>query len=183
MGRRGPAPKPTALKKAAGNPGKRQLNDGEPVPPAGLIEPPDWLGESGRAIWDQLAPTMVVMQTLTTADVLPFARYCELFARWLELRELMWKNKSVYPVKDQKGQVRYVAEHPWSVELRRLTAQLLQLEREFGLTPSARSRIQVMPTATQKQTSDGDAAGSVDRSAAIRSFFTGGGPAKPKVVG
>ena len=186
MGRRGPAPKPSALKRAADNPGKRQLNDNEPVPPAGEVLAPDWLTDDAKKIWEQLAPRMQAMQVLTTADVLTFGRYCELFARWHQLRELMWVgNRATYVVKDESGKkVKYVAEHPANVELRRLTAQLLQHEREFGLTPSARSRIQITSTTAPTRPVDDDADAS--REQTIRNFFAGGGPAKPtkgKVVG
>jgi hypothetical protein len=38
-GSRGPAPKPTAIKKAEGNPGKRKLNTEEPEPVPGASVP------------------------------------------------------------------------------------------------------------------------------------------------
>ena len=36
----GTKPKPTHLKMLDGNPGKRRLTSGEPVPPAGVVKPP-----------------------------------------------------------------------------------------------------------------------------------------------
>ena len=39
----GRKPKPTAVKKLEGNPGKRKLNKKEPVPAKGMPECPDWL--------------------------------------------------------------------------------------------------------------------------------------------
>ena len=36
MAKRGRKPKPTALKKLEGNPGKRQMNEYEPLPPIAL---------------------------------------------------------------------------------------------------------------------------------------------------
>ena len=146
MGLRGPAPKPTALKEAQGNPGRRRLNDGEPVPLAGEITPPSWLSPAGREVWAQLAPNMTAMRVLTTADVWTFARYCELFARYLELRAFLAGKgpaSTVYPIKGADGTTRYIAEHPQAAEYRRLHELLIKLEQEFGLTPSARSRINV----------------------------------------
>ena len=43
MATRGRKPKPTALKVLEGNPGKRPLNDREPVPPKGTLKCPAWL--------------------------------------------------------------------------------------------------------------------------------------------
>ncbi len=39
----GRKPKPTAVKKLEGNPGKRKLNKNEPVPAKGMSTCPDWL--------------------------------------------------------------------------------------------------------------------------------------------
>ena len=49
MGRRGPAPKPTAIKKAEGNPGKRKLNTEEPQPLPGVPECPDHLDATSES--------------------------------------------------------------------------------------------------------------------------------------
>lgn len=147
MGRRGPLPKPTSLKAAAGNPGKRRLNDAEPLPPSGEVSPPAWMSGEALKIWAQMAPIAITMQTLTIADVLTFARYCESFARYIELKRfLMSKGASgtTYAVKGSDGKsVRYVAELPQAAEYRRLHEILIKLEEHFGFTPAARSRIQV----------------------------------------
>jgi P27 family predicted phage terminase small subunit len=146
MGRRGPQPKPTTLKIAQGNPGKRALNDNEPVPPPGDIACPAWVEGVAREVWDQLAPVCVAMKTLTTADVLTFARYCDRFARWLELRAFVRDKLQANPFfvrYDEKGKIVYAGEFPQNQELARVGKEMLLLEREFGLTPAARSRLQV----------------------------------------
>lgn len=149
MGARGPAPKPTALRVAQGNPGKRTLNDREPVPPpapAGGVAPPAWLGKSGRKVWDALAPAATAMKVLTTADVLTFARYCETFGRWLDLKALIatkYKGSTSYVRTNADGVITYAGEIPEGPEFRKLGKDLLLFEREFGLTPAARTRIQV----------------------------------------
>ena len=43
MAIRGRKPKPTALKLLEGNPGKRPINEHEPVPPKGTVKCPTWL--------------------------------------------------------------------------------------------------------------------------------------------
>ena len=48
---RGRKPKPTLMKQLNGNPGKRPLNDREPVPPAGTPTPPDYLDDVARQEW------------------------------------------------------------------------------------------------------------------------------------
>ena len=48
MAARGRKPKPTALKVLEGNPGKRPLNDHEPIPPKGELKCPSWLLPEGQ---------------------------------------------------------------------------------------------------------------------------------------
>jgi phage terminase small subunit len=118
----GRRPRPTALKILRGNPGKRPLNPAEPQPPPGPIEMPAGLAPDARQVWAAIAPICLGMGTLTPADVLAFARHCELEARW--------------KVKVQTNDL----------------ASILALSRElrssgacFGLDPSSRARIQVAP--------------------------------------
>ena len=51
MGRRGPAPKPTAIKILEGNPGKQKLNHNEPKPPTiiAIPKPPSRLLKDAKA--------------------------------------------------------------------------------------------------------------------------------------
>ena len=62
MAARGRKPKPTALKVLEGNPGKRPLNDHEPIPPKGELKCPSWLlpepkrnGSAWRPHWRRWA--------------------------------------------------------------------------------------------------------------------------------
>jgi phage terminase small subunit len=76
----GRTPKPTAVKEARGNPGKRRLNEWEPIPPQGEVKPPASLKGEALAVWQRESPIAVAMRTLTTADVTLFARYCRAVA-------------------------------------------------------------------------------------------------------
>jgi len=184
MGLRGPAPKPTVLKRAAGNPGRRQLNDDEPIPPAGDVAPPAWLDGTALEIWHQLSPVLVTMRTLTTADVLTFARYCDLFARYLVLRKGLWSKGmggTSWTRKGADGKAQYVQELPQASELRQLLYSMQALEDRFGLSASARSRIKVQLTAPPAPIAARDPA-QAEKDEALRKLFSGGGPAKPRKV-
>jgi P27 family predicted phage terminase small subunit len=167
VGERGPPPIPTALKLAAGNPGRRTLNDDEPVPPPGAIDPPEFVAsdERARRVWDAVAPIAQAMKTLTTADVLAFGRYCLLYARFLELTESLKVTGRTYERKDESGGIVYVGERPEASEWRRLPELLIRLEKEFGLTAASRSRIRVELAA------GGVAGGQSADAAAKRDFF------------
>ena len=96
MATRGRKPKPTALKVLEGNPGKRPLNEYEPVPPKGTIECPDWLEEEAKREWERLAPSLEAMGVLTTADLTAFAGYCQAYARWREAEEFISQHGSIF---------------------------------------------------------------------------------------
>jgi len=142
MGQRGPPPKPTVLKLAAGNPGKRPLSLGEPVPPSGDPLPPSWLEGDARRAWDQLVPMLSASGLARSVDWGVLARYCWMFTRWVECRKLCEKG-TTFPVKTKAGRIIAVKEMPYAAELRKLSVMLLQIEREFGLTPAARTRINI----------------------------------------
>jgi P27 family predicted phage terminase small subunit len=182
MGRRGPKPKPTALKKLLGNPGKRALNEHEPIPPEGEIKPPPSVRAGARKYWDYYAPILVSMRVLTVADVGLLGRYCNLLQRYEILDEfLMAKGPAgtTYALKDKNGKARGAQEIPQAWEYRQVHGQLLAMERELGLTPSSRTRLRVENAATSPM----PAAAPTLKDTGIRAFFAAGGvdrpPAKP----
>lgn len=64
----GRKPKPTAVKKLEGNPGKRKLNTKEPVPAKGMPTCPNWLLPEAKSEWKRLAELMNQMGVLTEVD-------------------------------------------------------------------------------------------------------------------
>ena len=126
MGRRGPAPMPSALKIATGNAGKRPIRDDEPKPEVGAPKCPTWLASDAKSIWRQLAPRLVRAGVLTKLDGNALGRYCDVLCRWLAAR-------------DDEDEKLY----------QKLGVMLLRLEQEFGMTPSARTRLRVEPRADE----------------------------------
>ena len=76
----GRKPKPTAVKKLEGNPGKRKLNTKEPVPAKGMPDCPEWLLPEAKKEWERLADLMNQMGVLTEVDMAAFAAYCQSYA-------------------------------------------------------------------------------------------------------
>ena len=65
MAKRGRKPKPTALKKLEGNPGKRPLNELEPLPQVTMLRCPNWLEPEAKKEWRRLAPVLIGAGILT----------------------------------------------------------------------------------------------------------------------
>ena len=136
MATRGRKPKPTALKLLDGNPGKRPLNDREPVPPKGEIKCPGWLMPEAKKEWKRLAPSLEAMGVLTMADLTAFAGYCQAFARWKEAEEFITQHGSIF--KTPSGYVQQVPQ----VSIAQQNLKILQsFCTEVGLTPATRARI------------------------------------------
>jgi len=151
MGARGPAPTPTKILQMRGSRWPERLGINEPLPEAGAPTCPSWLPTDAKAAWKQLAPVLLDMGVLTKADRLALARYCRLFMRWRRAEDFLDKHGEVYPIRkvvtDRDGNERVEvvgsAPFPQVAIAAKLADQLLRLEQNFGLTPSARSRIQV----------------------------------------
>ncbi len=78
----GRKPKPTAVKKLEGNPGKKKLNTKEPVPGKGMPDCPKWMLPDAKEEWVRLSEKLNQMGVLTEVDRSAFAAYCQSYARW-----------------------------------------------------------------------------------------------------
>jgi phage terminase small subunit len=72
-----------------GNPGKRPITGVEPEPPEGEIVMPAFVTYRAKELWEQYAPALIAMGTLTVVDVPNFAIWCRLMARFEEVNGLM----------------------------------------------------------------------------------------------
>lgn len=139
---KGGKPKPTALKRLEGNPGKRPLNQHEPVMQEAtdaFDQPPSEL-ETDRvagAEWQRLAPILRRSKTITEADRGALLSLCQQWSRYLEA------NKSVATagmvVRSPSG---YPMPNPYIAIANKALGNCVKLWAELGLTPSSRSRVQ-----------------------------------------
>jgi P27 family predicted phage terminase small subunit len=135
------------VKIAKGNPGKRPLNQNEPVPPASAIAPPDWVAGVSREKWDEIVPKLIAMGVMTSADIDTIARYCVMHEHFQKYLAACRRGLDIFVMRDEAGRVKYMQSAPAATMMVKLAASMLRIEQEFGLTPSARSGISA---ATQK---------------------------------
>ncbi len=145
MGRRGPAPKPTKLKAAAGNPGKRPLNRREPNPPVRVPRMPTWLSKRAKQEWRRIAPELEALGLVTAIDLAALASYCQAVAELTIATETIDKEGRVcvWPIFDKEGNQigERLKAHPAVQQQRDAMQRVKQFAAEFGLSPSARSRV------------------------------------------
>ena len=151
MGKRGPRPEPTIIKIAKGNPGKRALNQSEPKPPSDDIKPPSWVTGVSLEKWEEVVPKLVGMGVMTNADIDTIVRYCTMHEGYVKYLDQVRRGLDVLVIRDDKGKVKYMQITPAATMLSKLSASMLRIEQEFGLTPSSRSGI----SATQETNQQG----------------------------
>ena len=139
MARTGRPPKPTALKRLEGNPGKRPLNDQEPrFAELPTKTPPKWLDTIARREWRRVYDELVRNGLLTKCDSAALEAYCDAYST-------MVRAGTVLNVKDFifKTNTGYIAQLP-HVNIKNQAASLVrQFCQEFGMTPSSRSRLKI----------------------------------------
>lgn len=113
----------------------------EPKPADGVPRCPPWLTPEAKKHWRRLIPLLASMNILKITDAEAIARYCHLWHRWRKAEEFLGANGECYPLRDEAGKVKCLMPYPQVAIANRLASQLLRLEQEFGLTPSARTRI------------------------------------------
>ena len=132
-----PTPIPTNLKVLRGTARPCRLNEKEPTPKKPeKIKPPSCLSKEEKKCWREIVSELQKCGIATTVDKSALTAYCKCW--------VAWKNELV--IIDEEGTVvagcmgnKIVSPHV------RIASdyfkQLLNLWREFGMTPSSRSRI------------------------------------------
>lgn len=135
MGRRGPAPAPTAVKLAKGERRPSRVNYEEPqLPAATAAEPPAGLVGEGKAEWERLIGVLQERGLLTDADLRAFEDYCRALTDLRTYEQAAADAGAELAIaKGYQGMV---------VKLR---AQCNSLRQQLGLTPSSRGSVKAAP--------------------------------------
>lgn len=146
--RRGDKPKPSAIKAAEGyRGGKRRIDPLEPKPEevTGVPPPPAHLDELAARIWtEELAPLVIRMKVLTVADQIALSVLCQLESRRRVLEDDLKEGGKYFLATTTAGDT-VEKTRPQGAELERLIPQIWVGLREFGLTPSSRGKVQMVP--------------------------------------
>ena len=136
MGRRGPPPLPSAVKRARGTYQRCRESPDEPRGTAGVPEPPSGLDARERSEWDALGARLAAMGVLQReqGDALELlvrakVRYLRLAAKVREMGEVL---------ADGKGEL---YRNPHAIAMEKAEVEFRRLLLEFGLTPAAATRV------------------------------------------
>lgn len=146
MATRGPKPRPHGLRvvttqgedEAAARRGKITVSVGVP-------KAPEWLHPEAKAEWKRLGQRLADQGLLSDFDRGPFTAYCQAWGTVAMLEKELSRMR-----KDDKDPLAGIAikttggnlvHHPLSSTIAKARAEMVKIAAEFGLTPSARARL------------------------------------------
>ncbi len=140
---RGRKPKSAELKLLDGNAGRRHINEDAPKPPlAKNTKPFHWLSKYAQQVWRYSVPDLIATGQLTKVDIDAFAGYCSACATFQQCEEFINKNGMTYESHSEKFGTQ-IKKRP-EVAIRSDALKIVRsFASEFGLTPSARTRIKI----------------------------------------
>lgn len=149
MSTRGRKPKPTHLKLVTGNPGKRPVNDREPSVSLSLPTPPPHLSDDAKVEWGRVSEQLYRAGLLSEVDRAALAAYCQAYGRWVQaeraIAEMAKRDQLTggLMIKTSNGNA---IQNPLVGTANKAMAEFVRIAAEFGMTPSARSRIDAEKT-------------------------------------
>ncbi|WP_018000075.1 phage terminase small subunit P27 family [Paracoccus sp. N5] len=141
----GRKPLPTQLKLVKGTARPHRMNPAEPQPVVAVPPAPDHLDDAAAAKFTEMAELLARHGVMTELDVGALARYVVIWRRWLEAEAEVKRRGPV--VKTVGGNI---IQNPFLAVANKCLAQMGQIESEFGMTPSSRTRVRMAePTDTR----------------------------------
>jgi P27 family predicted phage terminase small subunit len=101
-------------------------------------EPPDHLDDGAKAKFAEMAVLLARHGVMTELDTNALARYVVIWRRWLEAETEVKRRGPVVKTSNDN-----IIQNPFLAVANKCLAQMAQIESEFGLTPSSRSRIRM----------------------------------------
>jgi P27 family predicted phage terminase small subunit len=135
-------PKPTKIKLAEGNKGKRKLTpELEPQFKNEIPKPPAHLSEYAVEEWNDLSQIMHEAGVLTQVDGKAFAAYCDAYATWRKCCEEIKKGNNQLIYQDKRTGKFHP--NPYTKISFEAMTKMLAFLVQFGLTPASRSKITI----------------------------------------
>lgn len=133
--RPGPRPTPTPIRKTKGNPGRRPLPV-EPQVTAKLPPCPRYLSPEARSEWRRAGRELRRAGLIATIDLATFAAYCAAYGRLVQAERKLAET-GMTGTTPNGLEVKSV----WLQIADKALAQIAKLAPEFGMSPSARTRV------------------------------------------
>jgi P27 family predicted phage terminase small subunit len=125
--------------------GSKRANDREELgsaPPAGSMQPPEWLKPRAQVIFGRLVEWLTKMGTLAETDEHVVTRYCVVYCQWEYAAQQLQQIDATYvEVLAPDGNIRFSRATAMATQAKECGEQLRHLETVLGLTPADRTRL------------------------------------------
>ena len=136
---RGRKPKPTRLKILTGNPGKSKLDKLEPLPDVDIPPCPEDLSAAAKEEWNRITPRLKDLGLITHMDLSIITAYCQ---TWGDYMEAVYRVRTLGTILTSETGKKY--KNPWITIKENSLRNLLRFASEFGLSPSARTKVKTV---------------------------------------
>ncbi|MGN2634615.1 phage terminase small subunit P27 family [Nocardia takedensis] len=143
-----PTPQPAALRLLGGRSEGRDSGGRKVAPPPAFARippnPPTWLSREARAEWRRVVPGLTRLDLLKEEDRAALSAYCETWATYVEaIRVVRREGFTVtnHSVRKDGSETTWITKNPAVAVADNANQQLRAWCHEFGLTPSAESRV------------------------------------------
>lgn len=134
---RGRKAKPVARKKAAGNPGRRTLNNNQPAfTELKNVDAPEWIDGHAREMWERVSTELCAQGVLSIADLHNLEVFCDAYGRWRDAREKVKLQGMVV-----EGAMGGPLKNPHITVINEALKQMATFGALLGLDPSSRQRL------------------------------------------
>lgn len=150
----GRKPKPTMLKIVTGNPGKRALPTKEAIVAISEPTPPGFLCDDAKVEWGRVCSVLYAVGLMTELDRAALAAYCAAYGRWAQaeraINRMAAKDELNFAlmIKTTGGNA---IQNPLVGIANKAKSDMVRYATEFGMTPSARSRVDATPQNGEKE--------------------------------
>lgn len=144
MARTGRPPKPTRLKLLEGTARPGRMRN-EPQPEIKAPRCPSWLAPTAKTEWKRLAKTLVKLGILSELDRAMLAAYVQAWARWQQAERILEEHGLTFTTPNG-----YLQQRPEVSIARAERKGMMQAAAELGLSPAARTRLDVKIPAGEK---------------------------------
>ena len=129
--------KPAVIRFAEGNRSKTRIPDEPDVDPT-IPTMPSWLSPEAKKCWKRLAPKLHAAGLLLSVDGDALAAYCDIYAQWREVRDVIARDGSTCQTFNSAGRPCTMRRPEFDVYMKCIE-QMIVLSRSFGMSPAART--------------------------------------------
>lgn len=146
----GRPPKPLKVLQMEGSKRAKYNRKGEPLPSLGDPDRPTRLDEQELAVYAEMIEKLRDLGVLSIVDGTVIERYAHISVRYWSVAEFLKEHGEFVEVETTRGHSSFTV-RPQVAVLDKLSSQLLAIEKEFGLTPCSRPKIQLEKTQVENK--------------------------------